>query len=68
MGGEDDVTAPVGDEDTAGTQENPYIYRGENIEEHPYYKYTLIGDLAAVKAKAEECAGTTERQRMEILL
>ena len=68
MGGEDDVTAPVGDEDTAGTQENPYIYRGENIEEHPYYKYTLIGDLAAVKAKAEECAGTTERKDGDITL
>ena len=68
MGGEDDETVSFKNDETAGTQENPYIYRGENIDEHPYYKYTLIGDLEAVKAKAEECAGTTERKDGDITL
>lgn len=68
MGGEDDATASIENDETAGTQENPYIYRGENIEEYPYYKYTLIGDMEAVKAKAEECAGTTERKDGDITL
>lgn len=68
MGGEDDVTADIGKEDTAGTQENPYIYRGENIDDYPYYKYTLVGDMEAVKAKAKECAGTTERKDGDITL
>lgn len=68
MGGEDDVTADIGEEDTAGTQENPYIYRGENIDDYPYYKYTLVGDMEAVKAKAKECEGTTERKDGDITL
>lgn len=54
VGGEEDGTAEQSDVTTVGTQMNPYIYRGENIEEHPYYKYTLVGDLETVKTKAEE--------------
>lgn len=34
-------------------QSDPNIYLGENIEAYPYYKYTLIGDLAYVKQIAE---------------
>lgn len=47
---------------TAGTQANPYIYLGENIDTYPYYKYTLVGDLEYVKEKADESAGKTEEE------
>ncbi len=36
----------------AGTQADPYIYLSESINEYPYFKYTLIGDLEYVKEKA----------------
>ena len=68
IGGEEDGTENLYDISNAGTQEDPYIYRGQNIEEHPYYKYTLIGDLAYIKAKAEECAQTSERKDGDITL
>ena len=40
----------------AGTQEDPYVYLGENIDQYPNYKYTVIGDLAYVKANATDLA------------
>ena len=67
-GGEDDGTAARNDVTTAGTQANPYIYRGENIEEYPYYKYTLVGDLETVKQKADENKGTTQHNDGDITL
>lgn len=44
------VTDPdhIKDEQKAGTQEDPYIYLGDNIEQYPYYQYTLVGDLQYV--------------------
>ena len=39
----------LGDESTAGTQANPYIYLGKNIDAYPYYQYELIGDLQYVE-------------------
>jgi len=49
------VTDPdhIKDEQKAGTQADPYIYLGENIEEYPYYKYTLVGDLKYVTDSAK---------------
>lgn len=44
----------ISDGKTAGTQANPYIYLGETIDSYPYYKYTLVGDLAYVQEKASE--------------
>lgn len=52
----------------AGTQANPYIYRGENIEEYPYYKYTLVGNLETVKQKADENKGDTQHNDGDITL
>ena len=40
----------------AGTQADPYVYLGENIDQYPNYKYTVIGDLAYVKANAIDLA------------
>ena len=53
---------------SAGTQANPYIYRGENIEEYPYYKYTLVGDLETVKQKADENKGDAQHNDGDITL
>lgn len=53
---------------SAGTQANPYIYRGENIEEYPYYKYTLVGNLETVKQKADENKGDTQHNDGDIAL
>ena len=39
---------------TAGTQENPYIYLGKNIDQYPYYQYDLVGDLQYVVNKVTE--------------
>lgn len=38
---------------SAGSQADPYIYLGENIESYPFYKYTLIGDLDYVRDQAQ---------------
>ena len=43
-------------EKEAGTQADPYVYLGENIDQYPNYKYTMIGDLAYVKANAIDLA------------
>ena len=54
-----DSRTPIGgiaDKATAGTQANPYIYLGKTIDEYPYYKYVLIGDLKYVESKAAELA------------
>ena len=40
--------------ETAGTQANPYVYLGDNIDEYPYYQYQLLGDLSYVQEKANE--------------
>ena len=40
----------------AGSQADPYVYLGENIDQYPNYKYTMIGDLAYVKANAIDLA------------
>lgn len=53
---------------SAGTQANPNIYRGENIEEYPYYKYTWVGDLETVKQKADKNKGTTQHNDGDITL
>ncbi len=47
------ILGEVTDGATAGSQSNPYVYLGESIEKYPFYKYTLIGDLAYLKAKVE---------------
>ena len=39
---------------SAGSQADPYIYLGENIEQYPFYKYTLIGDLDYIKDQAQQ--------------
>ena len=67
-GGEDDGTATQNDVTTAGTQMNPKIYRGENIDEHPYYKYTLVGDLNYVKEEAEKNKNISNRKDGDITL
>lgn len=67
-GGEDDGTATQNDVRTAGTQANPKIYRGENIDEHPYYKYTLVGDLNYVKEEAEKNKNISDRKDRDITL
>ena len=67
-GGEDDGTAVQNDVTTAGTQANPKIYRGENIDEHPYYKYTLVGDLDYVKEQAEANKNISNRKDGDITL
>ena len=49
-----DQRTPIGGvvgKGTAGSQENPYIYLGKNIDEYPYYQYELIGDLKYVQNK-----------------
>ena len=43
-------------EKEAGSQADPYVYLGENIDQYPNYKYTMIGDLAYVKANAIDLA------------
>ena len=68
IGGENDGSAVRNNPVTAGTQMNPYIYRGENIDEHPYYKYTLLGDLDYVKKQAENNKGTSKRKDGDITL
>ena len=40
------ILKDIQDKDTAGTQANPYIYLATSITAYPYYKYTLVCDLA----------------------
>ena len=42
------------DADNAGKASDPYVYLGENIEQYPYYKYTLISDLKCMEEAANE--------------
>ncbi len=44
----------IDNDSTAGSQGNPYIYLGKNIDEYPYYQYELIGDLEYVQNKIGE--------------
>lgn len=46
------ILGEMKNEKAAGTQADPYIYLSESIDEYPYFKYTLIGDLEYVKEKA----------------
>ena len=39
------ILKSIANEETAGTQANPYIYFATSIAEYPYYKYTLVCDL-----------------------
>ena len=54
----DTVLGEIRDKANAGTQADPYIYLGENIDKYPYYKYARIGDLQYVQQKAAETAET----------
>ena len=47
------ILGQVKDGPTAGSQSNPFIYLGQTIEQYPFYKYTLIGDLAYVDSAAK---------------
>ena len=50
------VLGDIQDEDLAGSQEDPYIYLGKNIDSYPYYQYALVGDLKYAIQKAQESA------------
>lgn len=50
------VLGGIQDADLAGSQEDPYIYLGKNIDSYPYYQYALVGDLKYVIQKAQESA------------
>lgn len=69
-GNEDDtvkepiILGEILNKETEGTQSNPYIYLGKAIAEYPNYKYTKVGDLAYVIAKAEESA-KADKQNIE---
>ena len=39
------ILKSIANEETAGTQANPYIYLATSITDYPYYKYTLVCDL-----------------------
>ncbi len=52
-------TTTIKNLDTVGSQSNPCIYIGENIEKYPYYKYTIIGDLDYIKEQAEKSSSDT---------
>ena len=64
------VLGGIQDADLAGSQEDPYIYLGKNIDSYPYYQYALVGDLKYVIQKAQESAADTqaEMRRMEVRL
>lgn len=47
------ILGSLNDAAAAGSQADPYIYLGETIETYPFYKYTLIGDLAYIKEQAQ---------------
>ena len=38
---------------SAGSQTDPYIYLGESMEQYPFYKYTLIGDLDYIRDQVQ---------------
>ena len=46
------ILGEMKNEKAAGTQADPYIYLSESIDEYPYFKYTLIGDMEYVKVNA----------------
>ena len=46
------IPGEMKNEKAAGTQADPYIYLSESIDEYPYFKYTLIGDMEYVKENA----------------
>ena len=57
------ILGNIQNQDTAGTQANPYVYLGENIAEYPYYKYELIGGMEYVKATVETTANNLKNDR-----
>lgn len=56
----------IADSGTAGTQGNPYIYLGRNIDTYPYYQYSLVGDLKYVIRAAD--SDTSEDSQTKITL
>ena len=40
--------------DPTSDPSNPLVYYGETIEQYPFYKYTMISNLKAVKEQAEK--------------
>ena len=52
-GGEVVANTEIKNSDTAGTNQNPYIYIAEKIDDFPKLKYTMVGDFAYVKEKAK---------------
>lgn len=43
-----------------GTSANPKVYYGVTIDQYPYYKYTLIGDMKKIVACANTNAGAVK--------
>ncbi len=58
------ILGQVQDGPTAGSQSNPFVYLGQTIEQYPFYKYTLIGDLAYVDSVAK-ANGAKDAQTVE---
>ena len=40
--------------DPTSDPSNPLVYYGETIDQYPFYKYTMISNLKAVKKQAEK--------------
>lgn len=47
------ILGALKDPASAGSQIDPYIYLGESMEQYPFYKYTLIGDLDYIRDQAQ---------------
>lgn len=48
------------EEPLIGTSANPKVYYGVTIDQYPYYKYTLIGDMKKIVACANTNAGAVK--------
>lgn len=46
---QEEILLGIAEFDTAGTQENPYVYIADSITEYPYYSYQKAGDLKYIK-------------------
>lgn len=56
----------IADSGTAGTQGNPYIYLGRNIDTYPYYQYSLVGDLQYVIQAANSDASEDSHTKITL--
>ena len=69
---EESIPVQIGDPATEGTQQDPYVYLAENIDEYPFFRYTKIGDLQYIKSvaidAAQEDPQTAERHEGDITL